>query len=199
VANRPLGERLTDTQVKRIRRRRSAGEPLGALAEEYGVATRTIRRRLAAADAARAAALEQKTRRAEQKRSRGTPENPTLTLAGDRRELLRQPPAPGARHEKRPSAASGREILSAQAAATAAAEEVERLEAAYQHAFTAIETLVAAIERVHQLRRQQRPLEQANKLGVGVKRPEPWHLRTAHDIELRQLNKRFIQAVNSNW
>jgi len=43
---------LTDTQVKRIRRRRSAGEPLGALAEEYGVATRTIRRRLAAADAA---------------------------------------------------------------------------------------------------------------------------------------------------
>ena len=192
MANRPLGERLTDTQVKRIRRRRSAGEPLGALAEEYGVATRTIRRRLAAADAARAAALEQKTRRAEQKRSRGTPENPTLTAAGDRRELLRQPPAPGARHEKRPSAASGREILSAQAAATAAAEEVERLEAAYQHAFT-------AIERVHQLRRQQRPWEQANKLGVAVKRPEPWHVRTAHDIELRQLNKRFIQVVNSSW
>ena len=76
---------------------------------------------------------------------------------------------------------------------------MERLEAAYQHAFTAIETLVAAIERVHQLRRQQRPLEQANKLGVAVKLPEPWHVRTAHDIELPQLNKRFIQVVNSSW
>jgi hypothetical protein len=119
------------------------------------------------------------------------------TAAADRRELRRQPPAPDARHEKRPSAASGREVLSVQAAA--AAEEVERLEAAYQHAFAAIETLVAAIERVHQLRRQQRPREQANKLGVAVKRPEPWHVRTAHDIELRQLNKRFIQAVNSSW
>jgi hypothetical protein len=161
------------------------------------VATRTIRRRLAAADAARAAALEQKARRAEQEPSRGTPENPIPTAAADRREPLRQPPAPDARHEKRPSAASGREVLSVQAAA--AAEEVERLEAAYQHAFTAIETLVAAIERVHQLRRQQRPWEQANKLGVAVKRPEPWHVRTAHDIELRQLNKRFIQVVNSSW
>jgi hypothetical protein len=36
---------------------------------------------------------------------------------------------------------------------------MERLEAACQHAFAAIETLVAAIERVHQLRRQQRPSE----------------------------------------
>jgi hypothetical protein len=48
-----------------------------------------------------------------------------------------------------------------------------RLEAAYQHAFTAIETLVAAIERVHQLRSQQRAWAQATKLGVAVKRPEP--------------------------
>ena len=87
--------------------------------------------------------------------------------------------------------------VSTQAAATAG--DVVQLEAVYQHAFTAIETLVAAIERVHQLRRQQRPLEQANKLGVAVKLPEPWHVRTAHDIELRQLNKRFIQVVNSSW
>jgi hypothetical protein len=123
------------------------------------------------------------------RRTRSRPQPPTAASC--------QPPAPDARHEKRPSAASGREVLSVQAAA--AAEEVERLEAAYQHAFTAIETLVAAIERVHQLRRQQRPWEQANKLGVAVKRPEPWHVRTAHDIELRQLNKRFIQVVNSSW
>jgi len=65
--------------------------------------------------------------------------------------------------------------VSTQAAATAAAEDVEQLEAAYQQAFTAIETLVAAIERVHQLRGQQRAWEQATKLGVAGKRPEPWH------------------------
>jgi len=190
---------LTDTQVKRIRRRRAAGELLGALAEEYGVATRTIRRRLTAADAARAAALEQKARRAEQKRSRRTPENPIPTAAGDRRELLRPPPAPAARQEKQRSAASGRELVSTQAAATAAAEDVEQLEAAYQQAFTAIETLVAAIERVHQLRGQQRAWEQANKLGVAGKRPEPWHVRAARDDQLRQLHKRFTHALNSSW
>jgi glutamate-1-semialdehyde aminotransferase len=89
--------------------------------------------------------------------------------------------------------------VSIQAAATAAAEDVEQLEAAYQQAFTAIETLVAAIERVHQLRGHHRAWEQATKLGVAVKRPEPWHVRAAHDDELRQLNKRFTHAVNSSW
>ena len=89
--------------------------------------------------------------------------------------------------------------MSIQAAATAAAEDVEQLEAAYQQAFTAIETLVAAIERVHQLRGHHRAWEQATKLGVAVKRPEPWHVRAAHDDELRQLNKRFTHAVNSCW
>ena len=186
---------MTDTQVKRIRRRRAAGEPLGALAEEYGVATPTIRRRLDAPEPPRL------SRRpgAEQKRSRRTPENPIPTAAGDRRELLRPPPAPAARQEKQRSAASGRELVSTQAAATAAAEDVEQLEAAYQQAFTAIETLVAAIERVHQLRGQQRAWEQANKLGVAGKRPEPWHVRAARDDQLRQLHKRFTHALNSSW
>jgi len=32
-----------------------------------------------------------------------------------------------------------------------------------------------------------------------VKRPEPWHVRAAHDDELRRLNKRFTHAVNSSW
>jgi len=89
--------------------------------------------------------------------------------------------------------------VSTQAAATAAAEDVEQLEAAYQQAFTAIETLVAAIERVHQLRGQQRAWEQATKLGVAGKRPEPWHVRAARDDQLRQLHKRFTHALNSSW
>ena len=32
-----------------------------------------------------------------------------------------------------------------------------------------------------------------------MKRPEPWHVRAAHDDELRRLNKRFTHAVNSSW
>jgi hypothetical protein len=52
---------------------------------------------------------------------------------------------------------------------------------------------------VLQLRGQQRAWEQATKLGVAVKRPEPWHVRAAHDDELRQLNKRFTHAVDSSW
>jgi hypothetical protein len=41
--------------------------------------------------------------------------------------------------------------------------------------------------------------EQATKLGVAVKRREPWHVRAAHDDELRQLNKRFTDAIDSSW
>jgi hypothetical protein len=76
---------------------------------------------------------------------------------------------------------------------------VVRLEAAYQHAFTAIETVVAAIEACSKLCGQQRAWEQATKLGVAVKRREPWHVRAAHDDELRQLNKRFTDAIDSSW
>jgi hypothetical protein len=199
VANRPAAERLTDAQVERIRRRRESGELLGALADEYGQSTRTLRRRLDAA-AARAAAREQKAaRRAEHERSRRLPENAIPIAHGDRPELLRRPPAPGARLQTELDEASQRESVSAQAAAPAAAEYVEQLEAAYQHAFTAIETLVTAIERVQELRGHQRAWETGNKLGVAAKRPEPWHVRAAHDDELRQLSKRFTRAVNSRW
>jgi hypothetical protein len=76
---------------------------------------------------------------------------------------------------------------------------VERLEAAYQHAFAAIETLVTAIERVQQLRGQERVWEHANTLGVAPKRPEPWHVRAAFSDELGQLQKRFNRAHNSSW
>jgi len=51
--------------------------------------------------------------------------------------------------------ASQRKSVHTQAAATNAAAYVEQLEAAYQHAFAAIETLVTAIERVHELRAQE--------------------------------------------
>lgn len=85
------------------------------------------------------------------------------------------------------------------AAATDAAEYVEQLEAAYQHAFAAIETLVTAIERVHELRGQEGTWKEANKLGVAPKRPEPWHVRAAHSGELRQLSKRFTRALQSSW
>lgn len=77
---------------------------------------------------------------------------------------------------------------------------MQELETAYQHAFTAIdETLVAAVQRVQELRGQQRMWENANKLGVAPKRPTPWHVRAAHDNQPRQLNKRFTRAVNSRW
>jgi hypothetical protein len=95
--------------------------------------------------------------------------------------------------------ASQPEIADARAAAGAAARYVERLEAAYQHAFTAIETLVTAIEHVQQLRRQEHIWEHANTLGVAPTMPEPWHVRAAFDYQLRQLQKRLNQSLNSNW
>ena len=66
---------------------------------------------------------------------------------------------------------------------------VQQLEAAYQHAFAAIETLVSAIERVQQLRRQERIWHQAHTLGVAPKRPEPLHVRAAFNPELAQLSR----------
>jgi hypothetical protein len=50
-----------------------------------------------------------------------------------------------------------------------------------------------------QLRGQARVWEHANTLGVAPKRPEPWHVRAAFGDELRQLQKRLNQALNSNW
>jgi hypothetical protein len=83
--------------------------------------------------------------------------------------------------------------------AAAAAEEADRLEAAYQQASSAIETLLTAIERVQELRGHQPHWEQAFEFGVAPKRPEPWQVRASHDDQLRQLNKRLKDALNSSW
>src|SRR5712692_6613914 len=115
---------------------------------------------------------------------------PHVSTPGGQDRSSRQP---GADQASRP------EIADAQAAAAAAACYVGQLEAAYQHAFAAIETLVAAIERVQQLRGQEQVWEQANTLGVAPKRPEPWHVRAAFDDGFRQLQKRFNEALNSRW
>ena len=67
---------------------------------------------------------------------------------------------------------------------------MQELEPAYQHAFTAIdETLVAAFELLQEFRGQQLMWENANKLRVAPKRPEPFHVRAAHDDQLRQLKQ----------
>jgi hypothetical protein len=81
VANRPAAERLTQTQVQRIRRRWQAGELLCALADEHGVSSRNLRRRLKTADVAAAAGREQTPAGAEPKRSGRQP-----TQASTRRE-----------------------------------------------------------------------------------------------------------------
>ncbi len=62
-----------------------------------------------------------------------------------------------------------------------------------------MKTLVTAIERVQELRGQERAWKEGHKLGVAPKRPEPWHVRAAHSDELRQLNKRFRRALESRW
>jgi hypothetical protein len=85
------------------------------------------------------------------------------------------------------------------AVARAAAVEVARLEAAYQEAFAALETLAGAIERVQDLRGQQHSWAEANQLGLAPMRPEPWRVRAGHDKELRPLYRRFTDAVNSRW
>ena len=205
-------------------RRRAAGETLRELACDYGVAHTTLSRYFARPKVAKqlkqAGQLlraEQRAARAHwqagQKAEREAGRLASQQVAGKRTAAGRAHPddAPllastvGRRpdrgslqaatpHEE----ASQPEIADAQAAA-AAARYVERLEAAYQHAFAAIETLVTAIERVQQLRGQEHVWEQANTLGVAPKRPEPWHVRAAFGDELRQLQKRLNQALNSNW
>jgi hypothetical protein len=111
--------------------------------------------------------------------------------------------APGRPDRSPPRAATdqpaGPELVDRHAAAVAAICYVQQLEAAYQHAFAAIETLVTAIERVHQLRGQERVWDQAQTLGVAPKRPEPLHVRAAFNTELAQLQHRFNRAHNSSW
>jgi transposase-like protein len=96
-------------------------------------------------------------------------------------------------------AGAEREAGPGRALAGAAAREVAELEAAYQQAFAAIETLVSAIERVWELRGQQRAWEEANTLGLAPSRPEPWAVRVAHDAKLRPLDRRFTDALQSRW
>jgi len=203
-------------------RRRAAGKTLRELACDYGVAHTTLSRYFARPEVAKqlkqAGQLlraEQRAARAHwqagQKAEREAGRLASQQVAGKRTAAGRAHPDDAPRleaapsrpdrsslHPAAPDEASQPEIADAQAAA-AAARYVERLEAAYQHAFAAIETLVTAIERVQQLRGQEHVWEQANTLGVAPKRPEPWHVRAAFGDELRQLQKRLNQALNSNW
>jgi hypothetical protein len=189
VANRPAGERLSDAQLQQIRRRRRAGELLRLLAAEYGVSERTLRRRLKADDAARAD-------------GRARPTDPVWppAAAPDPAGKPRPAAAPApARRATETQPASRRELLSSEALAAAAAEEADRLEAAYQQAFSAIETLLSAIERVQELRGHQPHWEQALKRGVAPERPEPWQVRASHNDQLHRLNRRLKDALNSGW
>jgi len=204
-------------------RRRAAGKTLRELACDYGVAHTTLSRYFARPEVAKqlkqAGQLlraEQRAARAHwqagQKAEREAGRLASQQVAGKRTAAGRAHPddAPllastvgrrpdrGSLQAAAPDEASQPEIADAQAAA-AAARYVERLEAAYQHAFAAIETLVTAIERVQQLRGQEHVWEHANTLAVAPKRPEPWHVRAAFDDKLGQLQKRLNRAHNSSW
>ena len=115
------------------------------------------------------------------------------------------PVVPGTKHSmRRTKQAAGdqpaqSELVDRHAAAVAAVCYVQQLEAAYQHAFAAIETLASAIERVQQLRSQQRVWDHAHTLGVAPKRPEPLHVRAAFNTEYQQLQNRLNHAHNSSW
>jgi len=93
VANRPAAERLTDAQVKRIRRRRQAGELLYALAAEHRVSTRTLRRRLNSADASAATAKEQKAAGVKPKQAGRQPQKTTAVTQTNRPQPPPQPQA----------------------------------------------------------------------------------------------------------
>jgi hypothetical protein len=202
--------------------RRAGGETLRELAVAYGVSHTTLSRYFARPDVARQLRQAGQLVRAERRAAR------TQLLAGQkverqagrlvRRQLARERAAPGRAqpdqtsqlasapaHPNRspPRTATNQpaqpELVDRHAAATAALCYVEQLEAAYQHAFAAIETLISAIERVQQLRDQQRVWDQAQTLGVAPKRPEPLHVRAAFNPELAQLQHRFNHAHNSNW
>ena len=169
MAGRPVAARLSAEQVAEARGRRRNGESIRALAREFGVAHSTLAAHLHAEQAAPGAA----------------PRAPAFAAAPSRAGL--------AGERERGEGVHGRAV------ARAADAEVARLEAAYQQAFAAIETLVGAIERVQELRGQQHSWEEAHKLGLAPMRPEPWRVRAGHDAELRPLYKRFTDAVNSRW
>jgi transposase-like protein len=169
MAGRPAAARLSAEQVAEARGRHSNGESIRALAREFGVAHSTLAAHLQAAEQAEPGAAA---------RAPAPAEAPTRTPLASERE---------------------REGVHRRAVARAADAEVARLEAAYQQAFAALETLVGAIERVLELRGQQRAWEEANKLGLAPMRPEPWRVRVGRDPELRPLYKRFTDAVNSRW
>jgi hypothetical protein len=202
-------------------RRRAAGETLQELARDYGVSHTTLSRYFARPEVAKQLQQAGQLLRAEQRAARAS------LLAGQkaerearrlvRRQVARKRTTPDRAHpdDAQLASAPGRpdrgslqaatheasqpEIADAQAAAAAAVCYVEELEAAYQHAFAAIETMVTAIERVQQLRGQERVWHQAQTLGVAPKRPEPWYVRAAFNTELAQLQNRFTRAHNSNW
>jgi hypothetical protein len=198
-------------------RRRAGGETLRELASVYGVSHTTLSRYFARPDVARQLRQAGRLVRTERRAARAQ------LLAGEkiereagrlvRRQLARERAVPGDASQlataparparSAPAAAADRpapaEIVDRHAAAVAAVRYVHQLEAAYQHAFTAIETLVSAVERVHQLRDQERVWHQAHTLGVAPKRPEPLHVRAAFDPELAQLQNRFNRAHNSPW
>jgi hypothetical protein len=167
-------------------RRRAGGETLRELASVYGVSHTTLSRYFARPDVVRQLRQAGQLVRAERRAARAQ------VLAGQkverearrlvRRQLARERAAPrraqpddvsqlaaAPAHPARspPRAATnqpaGPEIVDRHAAAVAAVCYVEQLEAAYQQAFAAIETLASAIERVQQLRGQERVWHQAHR------------------------------------
>lgn len=203
-------------------RRRAGGETLRELAVEYGVSHTTLSRYFARPDvagqlrqagqllraerrAARARLLagqkvEREARRLVRRQLARERAAPRRAPAGDASQLAAAPGRP-ARSSQRAATnePAPAEIVDRHAAAVAAVCYVEQLEAAYQQAFAAIETLVSAVERVQQLRGQERIWHQAHTLGVAPKRPEPLHVRAAFNTELAQLQHRFNRAHNSSW
>jgi hypothetical protein len=198
-------------------RRRAGGETLRELAVDYGVSHTTLSRYFARPEVARQLRQAGQLVRAERRAARAQ------VLAGEkverearrlvRRQLASERASPRARPERASQLASAPrcpeqavsdqpaqpEIVDRHAAAVAAVCYVEQLEATYQQAFAAIETLVSAIERVQQLRDQERVWHRAHTLGVAPKRPEPLHVRAAFNTEMAQLQNRFNRAHNSSW
>ena len=157
-------------------RRRAAGETLRELACDYGVSHTTLSRYFARPEVATQLKQAGQLLRAEQRAARACLQAglraerearrlASRQVAGKRTTAGRAHPDDAPRleaapsrpdrtslHPAAPNEASQPEIVDAQAAAGAAARYVERLEAAYQHAFAAIETLATAIEHAQQLR-----------------------------------------------
>jgi len=192
-------------------RRRAGGGTLRELALAYGVSHTTLSRYFARPDVSRQLRQAGRLVRAERRAARARVlaeekvEREARRLV--RRQLASERASPGRAQpdgaSQLASAASDPsaqpEIVDRHAAAVAAVCYVEQLEAAYQQAFAAIETLASAIERVQQLRGQERVWNHAHTLGVAPKRPEPLHVRAAFNTDYAQLQNRFNRAHNSSW